>query len=104
MVYQNCSCTDNNFPEFIICIHLLFVYTGGLVKPYSLSMCPILVSCLITCFVLTSSYTANLISVLSVEKYEVPFETYEELIHQDTYYYGVVDGTSISEFFNVNYI
>ena len=86
-------CTDNMLE---ICI-----FAGECQKPYSLSLCSVLVTTLIVYAVMTAMYSANLIAFLSVEKYRVPFETFLELSEQNSYRFGFIGGSSLVDFFKV---
>ena len=46
-------------------------------------------------------YSANLIAFLSVEKYEVPFETFLDLSEQKTYRIGLLGQSGVEEYTKV---
>ena len=71
------------------------IFAGESKVPHSLSLCPVLVSTLAVCAVITAMYSTNLIAFLSVEKYQVPFETFLELSEQNSYRFGFVGGSSL---------
>ena len=77
------------------------IFAGQCQKPYSLSLCSVLVTTLIVYAVMTAMYSANLIAFLSVEKYQVPFETFLELSEQNSYRFGFIGGGSLVDFFKV---
>ena len=72
-----------------------FIFAGESKKIHSLSLCSVLISTLVVCAVITAMYSANLIAFLSVEKYQVPFETFLELSEQNSYRFGFVGGSSL---------
>ena len=78
------------------------IFAGESKKPHSLSLCSVLVSTLVVCAVITAMYSANLIAFLSVEKYQVPFETFLELSEQNSYRFGFVGGSSLVNSLKVN--
>ena len=71
------------------------IFAGESKNPHSFSLCSVLVSTLVVCAVITAMYSANLIAFLSVEKYQVPFETFLELSEQNSYRFGFVGGSSL---------
>ena len=50
---------------------------------------------------MTTTYSAKLIAFLSVEKYEVPFETFLDLSEQKAYRIGVLGQSSVEEHIKV---
>ena len=77
------------------------MFAGEPGKPYWLPLCLVLASCLLVCAVMTTTYSAKLIAFLSVEKYEVPFETFLELSEQKAYRIGVLGQSSVEEHIKV---
>ena len=87
--------------QIVHCIYL--IPTGGSLKEYSFAVWPIVISWIAVCLVITATYSANLIAFLSVEKYRVPFHTFQELLDQDEYQFGTIGGSSLEEYFKVNW-
>ena len=73
------------------------MFAGEPGKPYWLPLCLVLASCLLVCAVMTTTYCANLNAFLSVEKYEVPFETFLDLSEQKACRIGVLGQSSVEE-------
>jgi hypothetical protein len=54
-----------------------------------------------TSVVLLAAYSAGLISSLTVEKMNLPFTTFEELLNVDTHMAGVVNNSAAVALFSV---
>ena len=67
---------------------------GRYIRPSSTSGTIFITCWLFVALVITTTYSANLIAFLSVEKYTVPFNTLQELASQDQYKFGTLGGTA----------
>ena len=55
----------------------------------------------LACVVLYASYTANLMSSLTVSEVKLPFNSLNEMVHQTEYTYGIIRGSVAQVLFAV---
>ena len=48
-----------------------------------------------------ATYTANLVAFLSVEMYNTPFDTVEDIANQDIFKFGTMGNTAFEGYFKV---
>ena len=48
---------------------------------------------ILACVVLYASYTANLVSSLTISEVKLPFNSLNEMLHQTEYTYGIMQGS-----------
>jgi ionotropic kainate glutamate receptor 2/glutamate receptor delta-1 subunit len=54
-----------------------------------------------SCIVIVATYSGNLIAFLTVTKDVLPFSSFEEMVNQHDYKYGVLSGTALTNYLQV---
>ncbi|ELU06044.1 hypothetical protein CAPTEDRAFT_188571 [Capitella teleta] len=53
------------------------------------------------CIVIVATYGGNLIAFLTVSKDVLPFDFFEEMVNQDEYKYGILNGTALTDYIDM---
>ena len=99
---ENAYSFGKNYAENVFTYFVLICQKGSFHEPDNISSKTILGIMAYFATIIFAAYSANLISILMVEKVEVPFNSYHSLYYQTNYQVGGKIGSAYENIFKVS--